>query len=277
MNNFTQRAITGLSFAFIMAASILLSPWSFVAIFFLISTLGLIEFYQLMKSDQSAPQVISGVLIAQTLFLLLTYLLWSKSDFDLMLVAIPMVSTVFIMELFRNKSHPFQNIAITLMGIVYLTLPMLLMVKIAFGFTPGDLIPYHGEIIMGCILLVWASDTGAYMIGSKIGKNRLFERISPKKSWEGFFGGMITSVLAAWLISTWFEDLTMIEWMIISVIIVVTGTLGDLVESMLKRSLGVKDSGNILPGHGGILDRFDALLISIPFVFFYLFLIGKFS
>ncbi|MDQ3050018.1 MAG: phosphatidate cytidylyltransferase [Bacteroidota bacterium] len=276
MNNFVQRAVTGLSFAFIMTAAILFSPWSFVAVFFLISSLGLVEFYKLMKSDYTEPQVLSGLLIAQSLLLLLTYLLWNHSDFDWMLVAIPMMAVVFIAELFRNKTHPFQNIAITLLGILYLSVPVALMIKIAFGFTPGDQDPYHGEVIMGCIFLVWASDTGAYLIGSRIGKHRMFERISPKKSWEGFFGGLFTALLAAWLISVFFSDLNVLEWIVISIIIVITGTLGDLVESMLKRSIGVKDSGTILPGHGGILDRFDALLISMPFVFFYLFLAGKF-
>ncbi len=276
MNNFTQRAITGLSFAFIVAAAILFSPWTFIAIFFLVATLGILEFYGLMKSEFIEPQVIPGMLIAQSLILLLTYLLWCEKDFTLMLLAIPLPALIFIFELYREKTHPFQNIAITLAGILYITLPVALILGIAFGFTPGDGVAYHGEIIMGCILLVWASDTGAYMIGSKIGKHRLFERISPKKSWEGFMGGLFTAVLAGWLISNWFKDLDRMQWMIIAGIIVVTGTLGDLVESMLKRSIGVKDSGNILPGHGGILDRFDALLISIPFVFFYLFLIGKF-
>ena len=275
MNNFTQRAITGLSFAFIMAAGILFSHWSFIALLFFISTAGLIEFYRLVRSDQVEAQVVPGVLISQSLFLLLTYLLLKQMELKWMLVSIPLFAIVFIIELFRKKTHPFQNIAITLTGIIYLTLPIMLMAKIAFGFTPQDGVAYHGEVIMGCILLVWASDTGAYMIGSKIGKHRLFERISPKKSWEGFFGGLLVALFAAWVISVWFPDLNLTEWMIVSVIIVVTGTLGDLVESMLKRSIDVKDSGKFLPGHGGILDRFDALLIAIPFVFFYLFLLGK--
>lgn len=259
-----------------MTAAILWSPWSFVAVFFLISSLGLVEFYNLMKSDQTEPQVLSGLLIGQSLLLLLTYLLWNHLGLDWMVVSIPMMAIVFIAELFRKKNHPFQNIAITLLGILYLTVPIALMIKIAFGFTPGDNDPYHGEVIMGCIFLVWASDTGAYLIGSRIGKHRMFERISPKKSWEGFLGGMATALLAGWLLSKIFMDLNLIEWMILSIIIVITGTLGDLVESMLKRSIGVKDSGTILPGHGGILDRFDALLISMPFVFYYLFLAGKF-
>ena len=194
-----------------------------------------------------------------------------------LLISIPLIAIVFITELYRKKENPFLNIAITLTGIIYLSLPVMLMVLIAFGFTPDDGIAYHGKVIMGCIFLLWGSDTGAYMIGSKFGKHRLFERISPKKSWEGFFGGMFTSLLVAWINSMWFPDLNLMEWMMVAVIIVTSGTLGDLVESMLKRSLNVKDSGTIFPGHGGILDRFDGLLISMPFVFFYLFLIGRFG
>ncbi|MBL0343427.1 MAG: phosphatidate cytidylyltransferase [Bacteroidetes bacterium] len=277
MNNFLQRAITGLSFAAVMIVAILFNPWSFIAIFFLISTLGLMEFYKLVKSDHTHPQVLPGVLLAQILFLLFTWLQWNHTGLEWMMIAIPMVASIFIFELYRKKEHPFQNIAITITGMIYLTLPVLLMVKIAFGLTPYDDVPYHGGVIMGCIFLVWASDTGAYMIGSKIGRHRLFERISPKKSWEGFFGGMLVALFAAWVNSIWFPVLSMSEWMIVSVIVVTTGTLGTLLNRCLKRSIGVKDSGNILPGHGGILDRFDAVLISIPFVFFYLFLIGKFS
>lgn len=275
MNNFQQRAITGLTFAFVMAASILLSPWSILAIFFLILTFGLLEFYKLIKSEDIQPQVIPALLLSQFLFLFFSFLLWNHITFKWMLCAIPLLTMIFIIELFRNKEKPFQNIAITILGMIYLTVPLLLIIYIAIGFVSPNQDSYHGEIIMGCILLIWASDTGAYMIGSKFGKHRLFERISPKKSWEGFLGGMITSILVAWLISNWIPDLSMQQWIIIAVIVVSTGTLGDLVESMLKRSLNVKDSGVIFPGHGGILDRFDGLLISIPFVFFYLVLLEK--
>jgi phosphatidate cytidylyltransferase len=275
LKNFTQRAITGLSFAGIMIAAILWSPWSFMLVFFLILTFGLLEFYKLIQSENTHPQIIVGILISQLLFLILTWALWSGSGMQWMLVAVPLIAIVFIVELYRNKSNPFQNIAVTILGTVYLTLPILLMIKIAFDFISNDTVVYHGGIIMGCIFLLWGSDTGAYMIGSKFGKHRLFERISPKKSWEGFFGGLLTSLLVAWINFNWFPELNLMEWMIIGVIVVTTGTLGDLVESMLKRSIGVKDSGTIFPGHGGILDRFDGLLISMPFVFFYLLMLGK--
>ncbi len=275
MNDFGRRAVTGLSFAGIMTLAILWNAWSFLAVFFIISSLGILEFYKLVRSDQLNPQITAGVAIAQGLFLLHAVILHYGLNYSWMLLTVPLTALVFFIELFRNKPHPLSNIAITLCGILYFTLPMALMVKIAFGFTPADAIPYHGGVIMGSILILWANDTGAYMIGSLIGKHKLFERISPKKSWEGFGGAMICAAFAAWVVSHWFPDLQLMEWLILSQIIVVTGTLGDLVESMLKRSIGVKDSGSLFPGHGGILDRFDGLLGSMPFVFFYLFLSGK--
>jgi phosphatidate cytidylyltransferase len=275
LKNFTQRAITGLSFAGIMIAAILWSQWSFMFVFFLILTFGLVEFYKLIQSENTQPQVIVGIIISQLLFLILTWALWKGSGMQWMSVAVPLIAIVFIVELYRNKLNPFQNIAVTILGLVYLTLPILLVIKIAFDFISNDSVVYNGGIIMGCIFLLWGSDTGAYMIGSKFGKHKLFERISPKKSWEGFFGGLFTSSLVAWINSLWFPELNLMEWMIIGAIVVTTGTLGDLVESMLKRSIGVKDSGTIFPGHGGILDRFDGFLISIPFVFSYLLMLGK--
>jgi len=274
LKNFKQRAITGLSFAAIMSAAILYSGWSFVAVFFLISLLGLLEFYKLIRSEHTSPQVVPGMIAGPGLFLLFTWILLSEASMELMLVAIPLVAMIFIRELYLNHPHPFLNIAVTLTGMIYFTLPLMLMLKIAFGFTPDDEVHYHGGIIMGCILILWASDTGAYMLGSQIGKNKLFERISPNKSWEGFAGAVLSSLLAAWVVSIWFPDLPLQDWMVIAILIVVAGTLGDLVESMLKRSVNVKDSGVLFPGHGGILDRFDGLLISMPFVFFYLWVRG---
>jgi phosphatidate cytidylyltransferase len=130
--------------------------------------------------------------------------------------------------------------------------------------------PQHYGIVLGFFLLIWLNDTGAYFIGSLIGKHKLFERISPGKTWEGSAGGTLFALLTAWGLSYIFPQIDRTHWLILAIITVVTGTLGDLVESMLKRSLGIKDSGNILPGHGGMLDRFDAVLLSAPFVFVYL-------
>jgi phosphatidate cytidylyltransferase len=133
-------------------------------------------------------------------------------------------------------------------------------------FSPG--------IVVGFLLLLWVNDTGAYLIGILIGRHRLMERISPKKSWEGFFGGLVVTMLAAWLLSGWLGVVDTAGWIFISLLISVAGTYGDLAESMLKRSIGVKDSGTILPGHGGFLDRFDSAVISFPLVYLFISLFG---
>jgi phosphatidate cytidylyltransferase len=137
----------------------------------------------------------------------------------------------------------------------------------ALGFMEGE---YSWHLPLAFLIMLWASDTGAYLFGITLGKNRLFERHSPKKSWEGFVGGLLCSLLSGYIISKYFTELPLVHWLIVSVIIVSSGTLGDLSESMLKRSLSTKDSGSFLPGHGGLLDRFDGLLLAAPLVFVYL-------
>ncbi|MFP4489457.1 MAG: phosphatidate cytidylyltransferase, partial [Bacteroidales bacterium] len=134
------------------------------------------------------------------------------------------------------------------------------------SFSPG--------LILGFMVLSWSFDTGAYLFGSWFGKHKLWKRISPEKSWEGFVSGLIISLIIAWPVSLWIHIIDLKSWLIIAVIISITGTLGDMVESMLKRSVGVKDSGSLLPGHGGMLDRFDSLILSLPFVFMYIILFG---
>jgi len=130
---------------------------------------------------------------------------------------------------------------------------------------------------LGILFLIWSSDSGAYVVGSLIGRTRLFERISPKKSWEGTIGGGLFSLLVAYILSRYFLEIRTDQWLTLAVIVIVAGILGDLIESMLKRSLQIKDSGSILPGHGGILDRFDALIFAVPFAWVYLQWIGAHS
>lgn len=276
MNNLGQRVITGVGFGVVMIASVLFSQWSFACIFLLINILGVFEFYKLVSGNNIHPQRIAGTVISTLLFLAAIGVSLMQFSFSWLLLMLPGMVWIFIAELYRKKEAPFSNISTTLIAIFYITIPLMLLLFMGTLFTPGDDIQYHRGIVMGFIFLVWASDTGAYFAGSRFGRHRLFERISPKKSWEGFFGGLATAALVAFFLSKYFTELTMQEWLITSVIVVTFGTLGDLVESMLKRSLGVKDSGSLLPGHGGILDRFDAFFIAVPVVFCYYFLIGKF-
>jgi len=184
------------------------------------------------------------------------------------LVNVLAVSAIFIRELYKNSSTPFQNLALTFFGVAYITVPIIFFEGIAFlplkeGF-------YKPEIILGYFVLLWVSDSGAYATGSLVGKHKLFERISPKKTWEGSIGGAVLTFTAAYFISSIMKEVSLRDWLAISLIIVVTGTYGDLFKSLLKRSAHVKDAGNLLPGHGGFLDRFDSLIGSAPFVFGYL-------
>ena len=167
---------------------------------------------------------------------------------------------LFIAELFLSGKSPFVYIGHYLAGLFYISLPIAALFSIA---TPeAFFLPLR---VFGLLILIWTNDTMAYFVGSQLGRRKLFERISPNKTWEGTIGGGICTVLMAWGLSFIIKDFTQIQWLALGVVAAVFGTLGDLVESMLKRSVGVKDSGNLLPGHGGLLDRFDAFIFALPF------------
>ena len=164
-----------------------------------------------------------------------------------------------------NDANPFTNIAFFFLGIIYVCVPLSLL-NVA-SFITGE---YNYQIPLGIFLILWASDTGAYFAGVNFGKTKLFERVSPKKSWEGSLGGTILALLMTFGVAHFFQSLELYSWLIIAAIIIIAGTYGDLVESMFKRSILIKDSGSTIPGHGGFLDRFDGLLLAVPFIVVYL-------
>ena len=178
-----------------------------------------------------------------------------------------------MIELYNKKDEPFFNITHTMFPILYVALPFGLLI-LANNLFPDYHKGYHAELILGFYFALWSNDTGAYLFGKAFGKHKLFERISPNETWQGSIGGAISAISVSIITGYFFDSLPTWRWVGIGLIISIFGSMRDLVESLFKRSMMVKDSGNIMPGHGGILDRFDGLLIASPFVFVFLLLVN---
>jgi len=265
---FFTRSITGIILAVLVISSIIGHYLFFSILFLLIMVLGLFEFYTLLKSIDVYPNKFSGILSGISLFVTNALVATGNAEFRILMVNFIVIFLIFFIELFQKHSKPFSDITFAVFGLIYIALPFSLLNYLANpSIEPGV---RHTSILLGFFLIVWINDTGAYIVGSLIGKRRLFPRHSPKKSWEGAIGGAVLSLVAGFVISGHCKVLATLDWLAISVIIVVFSTYGDLFESMFKRSLNKKDSGSILPGHGGILDRFDGVFFAAPFVLVYL-------
>ena len=273
MNNLLTRTLTGALFVLVLIGGIWFSKESFLIIAMAIVILGLWEFYSVCKNDNIFPQKLLG--IASGVYLLVSNFILASglTSHKILLPVIGFVFLIFVSELYRKKNQPFTNIAISLLGLLWIALPVSLMNYIVLTLSPEMEILYTPWILLGFFFLIWANDTGAYLFGITLGKHRLFERVSPKKSWEGSIGGAFVTLAVAFLISHFYTEISVFDWLIIAVIVIICGTFGDLVESLFKRSINIKDSGSILPGHGGILDRFDSAFLAAPCVFMYLELI----
>lgn len=271
MNNFTKRTITGAVYVIAVISAIMFNPVVLSVFFGLIALISLYEFYKNSKIKQIFTQNILGFALAITVYLSFALKAFQLNNIYPIALSLLLTFLIFIFELYNKKGNPFTNIGYTILGIVYIVIPMGLTNYIVNPtLNPNTFIPI---LLLSVFILAWSNDTFAYMVGVKFGKNRLFERISPKKSWEGFFGGFIAVQIASIILYKFTNTpLFFYDWMIIGAIVSIIGTYGDLVESMFKREIGVKDSGNLLPGHGGFLDRFDIMFFTIPFVFTYLFL-----
>lgn len=271
-SNLTQRLITGILGAAAIIAGVSLGEWTYFLIFFIICLFTLLEFYKLVGLDGLAPQKAYGTLCGVLIFAL-SFFIEGRIPVNgkifppqYYILIFPLISCIYMIKLYKKfERKPFTNIAFTFLGIFYVAVPFALLNVAVY-----DEGRYNYEIILGSLLVLWASDTGAYFAGTRFGKRKLFERISPKKSWEGFLGGAVLALIFVFGVSQFLHSLTVQQWFIVGIIIIVGGTFGDLIESLLKRSIEIKDSGDSLPGHGGFLDRFDGLLISAPFIAAYL-------
>ncbi len=271
-SNFVQRTITGILFVVILVGCILLTPISFGILFALISALSVYEFGQLMdKSKQVAINKKITSLAGAYLFLAVMAFCTGATDAQVFLPYLLLLLYLMITELYLKKENPLGNWAFTMLSQLYIALPFALLNILAFhNDVASSSVSYNPVLPLSVFVFIWLSDTGAYCVGSLIGKHRLFERISPKKSWEGSIGGGVFSIASSLVFAHYFPFLHLAEWMGLAFTVVVFGTWGDLTESLMKRQLGIKDSGNILPGHGGMLDRFDSALMAIPAAVIYL-------
>ncbi len=259
-----QRIIAAIIGAAIIISSIVYDKWSYFVVFLAISLITQWEFYRLLRSQSYIPIRLLGVIVGGALFILSFLIESDLLSYRWYFILFPIATLEYFIKLYKQSdTNPFVNIAFFFLGIIYVALPFSLLNHVAFTVSSDH---YSWQIILGVLLILWCSDTGAYFAGVKFGKTKLFERVSPKKSWEGFIGGCILATACAVVLSFYFHDLVLWKWVSIAIIIIVAGTYGDLVESMFKRSIHIKDSGRTIPGHGGFLDRFDGLLLAMPFI-----------
>ena len=270
MKNLIIRALTGIIFVVVLISAIYIHPIFFLILFCIITGLTLWEFGGLVKHYENANlqrtvNVLGGVYLFIATFVYANGL----TDGKIFLPYLLFIMLTMIAELYYKAPNPINNWAFTLFAQVYCAGSFSILNFIgAEPGTPG-VMSYTPLFIMAIFIFVWLDDTGAYLVGSLIGKHKLFERISPKKSWEGFFGGLILSLASSQAFAWFAPEINRMNWLGLAATVVLFGTWGDLIESLLKRTLGVKDSGNVLPGHGGMLDRFDSVMLAVPASYIY--------
>ena len=271
MKNLIIRALTGIIFVVVLISAIYIHPIFFLILFCIITGLTLWEFGGLVKHYENANlqrtvNVLGGVYLFIATFVYANGL----TDGKIFLPYLLFIMLTMIAELYYKAPNPINNWAFTLFAQGYFAGSFSILNFIgAEPGTPG-VMSYTPLFIMAIFIFVWLDDTGAYLVGSLIGKHKLFERISPKKSWEGFFGGLILSLASSQAFAWFAPEINRMNWLGLAATVVLFGTWGDLIESLLKRTLGVKDSGNALPGHGGMLDRFDSVMLAVPASYIYI-------
>ncbi len=272
MNEFTKRLIFGLIYVLLVVFA---TTYNATTSFILFTIFMLFSIYEFQKMIQLKSKItyITGLLLIFSVLLLTvgirtSYInssLVSSKVLDSIVIAI--LFSTFLVELYDNKSYAVKNIGKITLTHLYIILPFLLLIKIPFQNMQNR---YDNKIVLGIFILIWCSDTFAYLVGRQFGKTKLFERISPKKTIEGFAGGVLFTLIASFILSKYFTDTSLIEWLVIALLVSVFGVLGDLVESMFKRQAQVKDSSNLIPGHGGFLDRLDSIIFATPFIYIFL-------
>lgn len=280
-NNFIQRPITGIIFVGVLIGCILGGPISFTLLFALITALTIHEFGVII-SKQPDVEINKPICMLAGVFLFFgfAYLGVMPGQTEILIPYLFLIIYLLVSELYLKKKNPLNNWAYAMMSQIYIALSFAMLNVLAYHSigNEGELsnyqVQYNPILPLSIFIFTWINDTGAYCTGMLFGKHRLFERISPKKSWEGSIGGGVFSIIAAIVMAHYFPFMPISIWIGLALTVVIFGTLGDLTESLLKRTIGIKDSGNILPGHGGMLDRFDSTLMAVPAAVVYLYIIS---
>lgn len=268
IKDFVVRVASAAAMAVVVLCATYYSYWSFGLLLVAITVGGVSEFFEMARAKGYHPHTIMGYAAAVAMFG------WgydffyngSANNVNIALFLMLVIPLIFAAELFKGGDKPFENIGSTLIPLIYVAVPMAMMAGVPLLITGGE---WRPEVMILYFCIIWANDSFAYMVGVVFGRNRLNEKISPKKSWEGFAGGVVGSLLVVTFAANVLGE-SIYMWLGLGAVVSIMGCVGDLVESMFKRSCGVKDSGKIMPGHGGWLDRFDSLIFSAPFSMIFL-------
>ena len=265
MKNLIIRTITGAIFVAFIISSAILSPEAFAVLFLFMAIPAYLEFQRLINKENNIQHTIPGVLTALIVYSLFALYALCYTQKESLWLIVPVVAILTSIIVLTHKQYRLRYILSNVGGIILVVSPLALLNL----YLNPELIPgYHTPwFLLGMFVILWMHDTFAYLTGSLFGRHPLYKRISPKKSWEGSIGGFGFAIIAAYIISIFSPVLECWHWITIAIIVTIFGTIGDLAESWLKRRAGVKDSGSILPGHGGVLDRFDSILLVSPIVY----------
>jgi phosphatidate cytidylyltransferase len=284
MKNLLLRTLTGAIYVVVITGGILGGFYTFLALFSVVAFACLWEFYGLINRQKSLRinrwhNGLGGVVLFVSAAMCAAGFVLPQ----IFLIYIMYIVSVFVLEVYGKGGDPMARLAAVLLGQVYIALPLAVLPFLAFpsifssliSFGLVDLPTYNPILVLALFVFIWVNDTGAYLVGSRFGKHRLIERISPLKSWEGFFGGILLTLAAAFVFAHFESGISCYHWMGLALAVAIFATWGDLIESLIKRTLCVKDSGRTLPGHGGFLDRFDSFLLGVYAVLGYLVLVVR--
>ena len=266
------RTVSGIIYLVLVIGSLFLGKYVYGIVFLLTGIMALVEFYDITGYSGSKHFVLTGIFASAGIFILSFLVASGLTGYRFLALASVIPIIMLIMALYSSKPDVIKTMAMLVLGILYVMFPLSLMNYLVFPASNN--FEYTHRILLGILALVWINDTGAYLTGTLFGRHKLFPRISPKKSWEGVLGGTILTLLPAWWMDNLMGILNGFHWLCLASIVVVFGVYGDLTESLIKRNAGMKDSGTIMPGHGGALDRIDSILFVIPLSFIYLIING---